>query len=422
MLLVAAILGEALSLGAYGLMVKRLLARVGIATEVRPLLGTTVAGVALASSIPAGAAASAVYWYRALRGYGANRGQATHVLVVITLVSIASLAGLVALGAGLAEVGRGARQCRAAILVGVRRARGGTCDPAVGPFVLPPRQSPGSRRSTGLLDCLALYVSLRAVGADVPLRALIATYAIAQIVAVIPLLPGGGGTVEASLVLGFAAFGHTSGSVVAGVVLYRLISNWGLVPIGWAAIALEARRRSPGSSTRRQQHGPYARTANLCSPFRSRAYRQVQLGTAPRFVKRTTMKLFHHNDIDAARPRNLGKVDREPDPRHRPPAAAPPQHAADLPAECRGCRRSRPDRDPLGARRRPGHREAGGHGPIARVPDGRIPLSPLPRRPRGGPTRRARARVGVRRPAASHATKTARDHEVREPVSASARA
>ncbi|MDX6566247.1 MAG: hypothetical protein QOE10_1909, partial [Gaiellales bacterium] len=40
---------------------------------------------------------------------------------------------------------------------------------------------------------------------------------------------------------GFAAFGHTSGSVVAGVVLYRLISNWGLVPIGWAAIAAHHR-------------------------------------------------------------------------------------------------------------------------------------------------------------------------------------
>jgi uncharacterized protein (TIRG00374 family) len=84
----------------------------------------------------------------------------------------------------------------------------------------------------------------------VPLRALVATYAIAQIVAVIPLLPGGGGTVEASLVLGFAAFGHTSGSVVAGVVLYRLISNWGLVPIGWAAIALQTRKSTSGRFTR----------------------------------------------------------------------------------------------------------------------------------------------------------------------------
>ncbi len=243
-LLVAAIAAEALSLGAYGLMVKRLLARVGIATAVRPLLGTTLAGVALASSIPAGAAASAVYWYRALRGYGANRRQATHVLVVITLVSIASLAGLVALGTGLAEMDAVPDSVRVAILVGfVVLAAGLATRPwARSSYHL---EVAGLASINWLLDCLALYVSLRAVGADVPLRALVATYAVAQIVAVIPLLPGGGGTVEASLVLGFAAFGHTSGSVVAGVVLYRLISNWGLVPVGWATIAVQARRRSP---------------------------------------------------------------------------------------------------------------------------------------------------------------------------------
>jgi putative heme transporter len=58
----------------------------------------------------------------------------------------------------------------------------------------------------------------------------------------LPLLPGGGGTVEVSLVLGFAAFGHTVGSVIAGVLLFRLISCWGLVPVGWLAIALEYRQ------------------------------------------------------------------------------------------------------------------------------------------------------------------------------------
>ena len=184
-----------------------------------------------------------MYWYRALRGYGANRGQATHVLIVITLVSIASLAGLVALGTGLAEVDAVPGAVRAASLVGVVVLVAGL---ATRPWA---RSSDhlglaGLASINWLLDCLALYLSLRAVGVDVPLRALIATYAIAQIVAVIPLLPGGGGTVEASLVLGFAAFGHASGSVVAGVVLYRLISNWGLVPIGWAAIVLQGRRRS----------------------------------------------------------------------------------------------------------------------------------------------------------------------------------
>src|SRR5262249_54066869 len=54
----------------------------------------------------------------------------------------------------------------------------------------------------------------------------------------LPLLPGGGGTVEVSLMLGFAAFGQSSGKVVAGVLLFRLISCWGLVPIGWLAVAL----------------------------------------------------------------------------------------------------------------------------------------------------------------------------------------
>ena len=39
-----------------------------------------------------------------------------------------------------------------------------------------------------------------------------------------------------------AAFGHTSGSVIAGILLFRLISCWGLVPVGWLAIALEGRR------------------------------------------------------------------------------------------------------------------------------------------------------------------------------------
>jgi uncharacterized membrane protein YbhN (UPF0104 family) len=243
LLLVASILIEALSLAAYGLMVRRLLGRIGVPVRMRQLLGTTLAGVALSSSIPAGAAASAVYWYRALRGYGANRGQTLHVLLVITLVSMASLAGLVVLGASFAEAGAVPPGARLAILAGVA---------ALGAGLLTRPWARSSHRLgvaglaslNWLLDCVALYVALRAVHANVPLRALVATYAVAQIVAVIPLLPGGGGTVEASLALGFAAFGHTTGSVVAGVVLYRLISNWGLVPIGWAAIVVHGRSRA----------------------------------------------------------------------------------------------------------------------------------------------------------------------------------
>lgn len=55
------------------------------------------------------------------------------------------------------------------------------------------------------------------------------------------MLPGGGGTVEASLALGLAAYGGTSGGIVAGVILFRLVSAWGLVPLGWALWALRRR-------------------------------------------------------------------------------------------------------------------------------------------------------------------------------------
>jgi hypothetical protein len=30
--------------------------------------------------------------------------------------------------------------------------------------------------------------------------------------------------------------------VIAGILLFRLISCWGLVPLGWLAVALEGRR------------------------------------------------------------------------------------------------------------------------------------------------------------------------------------
>src|SRR5262249_39262010 len=108
-----------------------------------------------------------------------------------------------------------------------------------------------------LLDCASLCAALAAVHADVPAQSIVLTYAIAQLVASLPLLPGGGGSVEISLALGFAAFGHTSGNVVAGVLLFRLISCWGLVPVGWLAVALEG-RSLPSVAIRRLRALPSA--------------------------------------------------------------------------------------------------------------------------------------------------------------------
>jgi uncharacterized membrane protein YbhN (UPF0104 family) len=92
-----------------------------------------------------------------------------------------------------------------------------------------------------LLDCACLWAALAAVHATVPVHGLLLVYTLSRLVANLPLLPGGGGTVEASLVLGFAAFEHTSASVVAGVLLFRVITCWGIVPVGWLAVAADRR-------------------------------------------------------------------------------------------------------------------------------------------------------------------------------------
>jgi uncharacterized membrane protein YbhN (UPF0104 family) len=92
-----------------------------------------------------------------------------------------------------------------------------------------------------LLDCGCLDAALHAMHASVPWHSVLLTYTLAQLVAALPLLPGGGGTVEATLILGFAAFPHSSGGVLAGVLLYRLVCCWGLVPVGWLAVLAENR-------------------------------------------------------------------------------------------------------------------------------------------------------------------------------------
>jgi uncharacterized protein (TIRG00374 family) len=98
-----------------------------------------------------------------------------------------------------------------------------------------------------LLDCTALYASLQATHAPVTARSVILVYVLAQLVAQIGFLPGGGGTVELSLATGFAAFGHHSGAVLAGALLYRVFGCWGLVPIGWLGFILDPARANKRS-------------------------------------------------------------------------------------------------------------------------------------------------------------------------------
>ena len=61
---------------------------------------------------------------------------------------------------------------------------------------------------------------------------MVVAYTLGQLVSAIPILPGGGGTIEATMSAGLVLAGGT-GAVIAAVLLYRIVSAWGLVPLGW---------------------------------------------------------------------------------------------------------------------------------------------------------------------------------------------
>jgi uncharacterized membrane protein YbhN (UPF0104 family) len=265
--LLLALAAEAASLAAYALIVRRLLRLGGVVAPLRALLGITVVGIAMTNSLPGGGAVSGVYWYQQLRRRGADRPLATIVMLAASITGLVTLLYLTLLGIAVAGSHSALGGVRGPILIGaalflavriyfhrpiasgfrwLARRTAGPDERIVARHV-PPREF-ATLMLLGylnwLLDCVTLLAALLAVHATVPWAGVLLAYSLGQLVASIPLLPGGGGTVEAALALGLVAVGGRTGAIVAGVILFRLISAWGIVPLGWGIWAL-AHRRSP---------------------------------------------------------------------------------------------------------------------------------------------------------------------------------
>lgn len=77
-----------------------------------------------------------------------------------------------------------------------------------------------------LIDAAALWVFLRAFGGSVSIDGLIVAFGLANVLAVIPLTPGGLGIVEGTYVPVLVGFGLPRATVVVGVVSYRIAQYW----------------------------------------------------------------------------------------------------------------------------------------------------------------------------------------------------
>ncbi|MBV8160090.1 MAG: flippase-like domain-containing protein, partial [Acidimicrobiia bacterium] len=237
----------------------------------------TLAGAAIQYSLPGGSVIYLAYLWRQFKRRGADDILSVWVLVATSIASITSLALVAVLGlifahnkdvaADLAAVAGGVVGLLFVVRYLLRRHRW-SLGVAAGALRLSQRTirrprgdaraliddgwerltavAPGRRvwalafafaAANWLWDCLALALCFLAVGEGVPWQGLLLAYGAAQLVVNIPITPGGLGVVEGSLTIALVAYGGQQEATVAAVLLYRLISFWGLLLIGWAAWA-----------------------------------------------------------------------------------------------------------------------------------------------------------------------------------------
>jgi uncharacterized protein (TIRG00374 family) len=96
-----------------------------------------------------------------------------------------------------------------------------------------------------LLDAASLWVFVAAFSHFISPVDLLVAYGLANILAAIPITPGGLGVVEFVLVSMITGFGPTAGQALSGVLAYRAVNFWLPIPFGGLAYAsLELERGS----------------------------------------------------------------------------------------------------------------------------------------------------------------------------------
>jgi hypothetical protein len=282
----AAVTAEALSFVSFTAMEYQLLTTTGgVWPPAFPLFRMTVASQALTNSLPAGSAVAAVYGFRWFRRFGADETLAVWAMVGTVIASIVSLSLVATAGLALAT-SEGASYDLIPVLIGVlviavavgaifvyerpllfvltwslwafhsilRRPKGDTTE-QVERIV---RRITSVRLSwrrvisvvlwataSWLFDCSCFALMFLAIGAAIPWKGLLLAYGAGQLAAALPITPGGLGAVEGSITIALVAFGGAQVATVEAVLLYRLISFWLVLAVGWLMVgelALEVRK------------------------------------------------------------------------------------------------------------------------------------------------------------------------------------
>jgi uncharacterized protein (TIRG00374 family) len=289
------VLGVALELGAwlaYSLLTKAALGEAGHQITVLRMFRIQMSTKALSNIVPGGSAAGSALGYRlltlsgisgpdagfALATAGLGSAVVLNVLLWIGLIvsipirgvnplyGLAAIAGIVIMGVAGALVfglmegqGRSERlirwfarklhvnEDRAATVLGqlARRLEDLVSDRALLKRVL------FWASLNWVLDAAALWVFIRAFGESVPIDGLIVAFGLANVLAVLPITPGGLGIVEWVYIPTLVGFGIPRSAATLGVASYRIAQYF--LPIVLGAVLYLSLRVGPWSIQRRER-------------------------------------------------------------------------------------------------------------------------------------------------------------------------
>jgi len=273
-----AVVAEVLSIVGYGYLQQRVLRWSGSEISLASLTLVSLANNAIAYTVPGEPAVSCAYRYRFFRRRGASGASAGWTILTILIAQAIGMSLLLLVGVLVALAGHAGVEARGTVFVGLfvvliagallvrrdsllrflgfaarlfQRLTGhprGDVMARIESTLARMREIPMSplkvmnlvTMATALwfTDFLVLICCFGAVRAAVPWSGVLLAFGVAQIVASLPLIPGGIGIVEGSLAVILVAYGSHRAPALAVVLVYRLLTFWLVIAVGGIAIAV----------------------------------------------------------------------------------------------------------------------------------------------------------------------------------------
>ena len=213
----------------------------GAAVNIRYLQRRKIPAAIAAASVGVSQVAAFVMHISLLVIFIALSGTSESNPIKLPVVAYFIIAGVVAIAGTVAALPAGRRLLRARVAPTINQVLPQLLQIAQHPRKLAEGIGGTLLLSAAYIGCLAVCV--RALGGSLPIASVAVVYLTASAAGSLVPTPGGLGAIEALMSAGLTAAGMHGAAAVSAVLLYRLLTFWLPVPIGWLALKYLERRQ-----------------------------------------------------------------------------------------------------------------------------------------------------------------------------------